>query len=434
MAQKTAISLFWFRRDLRLVDNHGLYKALTGEHPVLPVFIFDTNILEELEGKNDARVQFIYDQLREMHQALQSKNSGLDVYFGTPLSVFKSLLDKYSIRTVYTNHDYEPYAVKRDQEIKELLRDNNIDFKTYKDQVIFEKDEILNGSADYYKVFTSYKNSWLGHLQAKALLPYTSALQFSNFYQSSPSFPSLESIGFERSVLPIPPATFDEDLIRNYDKTRDNPALATSRLGIHLRHGTISIRKAVKTARELNQIWLNELIWREFFMMILWHKPVVVAEAFNTKYNRIEWRNNEEEFDLWCKGKTGYPIVDAGMRELNKTGFMHNRVRMITASFLTKHLLIDWRWGEAYFAKKLLDYELASNNGNWQWVAGTGVDAQPYFRVFNPYSQAEKFDKQKEYIKQWVPEYESDGYPSPIVDHKAARERALSVFKKAAQG
>lgn len=427
------IAIFWFRRDLRFEDNVGLYHALKADLPVLPLFIFDKNILDDLEEKKDARVMFLHDTLSSMHQRLKDKGSSLLVKHGKPEAMWKEILRDYPVRAVYTNHDYEPYAKERDEAINRLLTKNDVPFRTYKDQVIFEKDEILTNSGSFYKVFTPYKKSWLQQLEDDMLESYTSGLQFSNWFQTKElDMPSLKKLGFERSDIEIPPNRIDEEVISHYQKKRDYPAQdGTTRLGVHLRHGTLSIRRLARQAREINDTYLNELIWREFYMQVLFHAPQVVDTAFKPKYDRISWRNREDEFERWCEGKTGYPIVDAGMRELNKNGYMHNRVRMITASFLTKHLLIDWRWGEAYFAKKLLDYELANNNGGWQWAAGSGTDAQPYFRIFNPYSQTDKFDKGQEYIKKWVPEYETDEYPEPLVDHQKARERAISTYKKA---
>lgn len=431
-SSKPLISLFWFRRDLRLEDNRGLFESLNGNHPVLPIFIFDKNILDELEDKKDARVTFIHKQIVEIHKKLKSKSSTVLVHYGDPVDIFRTILNTYNIASVYTNHDYEPYAKTRDTAVENLLNDNNIQFFTFKDQVIFEKSEILSGSGEPYKVYTAYKNAWLNKLTSNDYANFSSALKSKNFLTTEPSeLPTLRALGFETSEIALPDLTLDEEILRTYDKTRDNPSLPTSRIGLHLRFGTISVREAVDFARQNNQVWLEELIWREFFMMILFHNPQVVDKAYKPKYDKIVWRNNESEFKKWCEGKTGYPIVDAGMRELNATGFMHNRVRMVTASFLTKHLLVDWRWGEAYFAKKLLDYELSSNNGNWQWVAGTGADAQPYFRVFNPTSQMVKFDKDLKYIKKWVPEFGTFDYPNPMVPHREARERALSVFKEA---
>lgn len=426
------ITIFWFRRDLRLEDNTGLYYALQQEENVLPLFIFDSNILDKLEDKQDARVQFIHEQITSIHDELKDKGSSILVKHGKPLEVYQELCKEYSISSVYTNRDYEPYAKERDQEVEKFLKEKDIEFYTFKDQMIFEPGEVLNGSGEFYKVFTPYSKVWLEEFKKQKIEPL-SYFHWKNLYETKPfSLPSLEDIGFEKTDIPIPSNTVDKDLISEYDKTRNYPAKdGTSRLGIHLRFGTISIRKLALDAAKLNDTYLNELIWREFYMTILAYNPQVVDKAFKPAYDQIPWRNNEEEFKAWCEGKTGYPIVDAGMRELNQTGYMHNRVRMIVASFLTKHLLIDWRWGEAYFAAKLLDYELASNNGGWQWAAGTGTDAQPYFRVFNPESQTEKFDKDLKYIKEWVPEFGTDKYPKPIVDHKFARQRALDTYKKA---
>ncbi len=426
------VSIFWFRRDLRLEDNHGLFQALKEAKNVIPLFIFDTNILDKLENKADARVEFIHSQIREIHSELAEKGSSLLVKTGDPETIFKKLLEEFNISAVYTNRDYEPYAISRDEKIGRLLNQNEIPFQRFKDQLIFEPGEILNGSGEFYKVFTPFSKVWLSKFDPAKVEEYA-PMHWKNLLQTSTlHLPTLHEIGFEQSDTPTPSKTADEEIISHYNETRDFPAKnGTSRLGIHLRFGTISIRKLASKASELNATFLNELIWREFYMMILAFNPHVVNQAFKPAYDRIPWRNNEEEFQAWCEGKTGYPIVDAGMRELNATGYMHNRVRMVTASFLTKHLLIDWRWGEAYFAEKLLDYELASNNGGWQWAAGTGTDAQPYFRVFNPSSQQEKFDKNWKYVKKWIPEINSDKYPKPIVDHKFARQRAIDTYKSA---
>ena len=427
------IAIFWFRRDLRFEDNAGLYHALSGDLPVLPLFVFDTNILDDLEVKHDARVMFLHDTLTAMHQRLEDKGSSLLIKHGVPLEMWKEILSDYNVGAVYTNHDYEPYAKERDEAVRTLLEQHDIEFQTYKDQVIFEKDEIMTKSGSFYKVFTPYKKAWLNKLDDAMLEPYNSGLRFDNWYQTKPiPMPSLQDLGFERADIEIPPNRIDEDVIDHYQKKRDYPAQdGTTRLGVHLRHGTLSIRTLARAARDINATYLNELIWREFYMQVLYHAPQVVDTSFKPKYDNIPWRNDEDDFQRWCEGRTGYPIVDAGMRELNKNGYMHNRVRMIAASFLTKHLLIDWRWGEAYFGQKLLDYELANNNGGWQWSAGSGVDAQPYFRIFNPYSQAKKFDKADEYIRKWVPEYGTDDYPEPMVDHQEARERAIRTFKEA---
>ncbi|MCL6258347.1 DNA photolyase family protein [Aquiflexum sp. TKW24L] len=427
------ISLFWFRRDLRLEDNTGLYYAYMHEKNVLPLFIFDIDILDKLEDKNDARVGFIHSQILNLREEFKKFGSTILVKYGKPIDIFRQLLAEFDIQNVYTNRDYEPYAKVRDQSIKDLLKEKEIQFLDFKDQVIFEKEEIVNGSGEFYKVFTPYSRVWLEKFSKAAIQLLQLDPNKNNFYQSPPlPIPSLSDMGFKKSDIQIPFLDIDKPLIQKYDSLRNFPGIkGTSRLGIHLRFGTISVRKLALEASKLNATYLNELIWREFYMMILHNNPRVVNQAFKPQYDKIPWRNAEEDFEKWCEGRTGYPIVDAGMRELNATGFMHNRVRMIVASFLTKHLLIDWRWGEAYFAGKLLDFELSSNNGGWQWAAGTGTDAQPYFRVFNPESQTEKFDKDLLYIKKWVPEYGTSDYPKPMVDHKFARERAIETYKTA---
>jgi len=427
------ISIFWFRRDLRLTDNAGLYNALRSGRPVLPVFIFDTHILDGLEQKQDRRVHFIHNALARLQENLKECGSTLYVLHNTPQAAFKKLVEEFNISAVFTNHDYEPYAIKRDDEIRKFLTKNDIAFHTFKDQVIFEKDEITKDGKAPYTVFTPYSRKWLQKLNDFYLKPYPNHRYFKNFLQHPPKrIPSLAAIGFREAEPNAVTPKLNEDTALHYDKTRDFPAInGTTRLSVHLRFGTISIRQLAAQAKSLNATLLNELIWREFYQMILWHFPHVADGAFKKNYDNIEWRNNEREFELWCKGQTGYPIVDAGMRELNETGHMHNRVRMITASFLTKHLLIDWRWGEAYFAEKLLDYDLAANNGGWQWAAGTGCDAAPYFRIFNPYLQTKKFDPDLKYIKKWVPEFEGPAYPQPITDHTIARDRCLKAYKKA---
>lgn len=427
------ISIFWFRRDLRFIDNTGLYYALKETKDVLPVFIFDKNILDKLEDKADARVEFIQSTLEAMNKDLASKGSGIKTFYSTPIEAYKELIDEYEIEAVYTNRDYEPYAKDRDKQVESLLKENNIDFFTFKDQVIYEYEEIVSGSGSFYKVFTPYSKSWKEKYKANKPEIKSSALRFENWVKlKNNKVHSLEDMGFEPIEVKIPSSNVEEEVLKHYDKKRDYPAQdATSRLGIHLRFGTISIRQLAEKAISLNETFLNELIWRDFYAMILANNPKVVDNAFKKEYDQIPWRQDEEGFEKWCKGKTGFPIVDAGMRQLNKTGYMHNRVRMVVASFLTKHLLIDWRWGEAYFAKKLLDFDLASNNGGWQWAAGTGTDAQPYFRVFNPQSQTEKFDPDLKYIKKWIPEYGTDKYPDPIVEHKSARQRAIDTYKKA---
>ncbi len=442
------ISIFWHRRDLRLFDNAGLYHALKGNCPVLSLFIFDRHILDKLEDKDDARVNFIHDEIRKLKTQLEEWGRTMIVRYGYPEEVWKELLEEYNVQAVYTNRDYEPYAKERDRKIAELLGHKNIPFHTYKDQVIFEGGEVLKDDGDPYVVFTPYSRKWKAHLDEELaelegtegekkeisyyFKPYPCVDLRDNYLktESSPLI-SLSEMGFKPSDIPIPSRTVSQGLIKKYDNTRDYPAIdGTSRLGIHFRFGTISIREKARKAQKLNDTFLNELIWRDFYSQILDHFPRVVDESFRPEYDYIQWENNDDHFRRWCEGKTGYPLVDAGMRELNATGYMHNRVRMVTASFLTKHLLIDWRWGEAYFARKLLDYELASNNGGWQWAAGTGTDAAPYFRIFNPESQLKKFDKDKKYVKKWVPEFGTDKYVEPIVAHKWARERCLERYKE----
>ncbi|MGB1313641.1 MAG: cryptochrome/photolyase family protein [Bizionia paragorgiae] len=431
---KQAINIFWFRRDLRLDDNVGFYEALKGGNPVLPLFIFDTEIIDTLP-KDDARVSFIYDTLQDMRQTLQKEhNSSLAVYKGTPAAVFKELLTSYTIENVYTNRDYEPYAKERDANIEQLLNTHNIKFNTFKDHVFYEKNEITKSDGKPYLVYTPYMKRWREAFKNDDLKSYYTQSHLDQLIKNTglPNL-SLSDIGFIKSSQTIAPYTVTPTVIADYESKRNFPAMdATSKVGPHLRFGTVSIRKLLKKAiAESNDTFLKELIWREFFIQVLYHFPNTPTQAFKPKYDRIEWRNNDVEFKKWCEGKTGYPLVDAGMRELNTTGFMHNRVRMLVGSFLCKHLLIDWRWGEAYFAEKLHDYEMASNVGNWQWVAGTGVDAAPYFRIFNPTTQIKKFDKDHNYIKTWVPDYQELTYPEPIVDHKEARERCLQTYKAA---
>jgi deoxyribodipyrimidine photo-lyase len=425
------IVIFWFRRDLRLHDNAGLYHALKAATPVLPIFIYDTDLLNKLEEKKDKRVHFIHDAIAGIQKKLVGLDSTLHVLHGTPLASFKQLTEEYNIVAVYTNHDYEPSAIKRDEEVASFLNSKGIPVHTFKDQVIFEQKEVVKDNNEPYTVYTPYSRKWKEKLNEFYLKPYPTEKYFHNLYKQAPKrLPSLADIGFQSAPPDIVPTTLDEDIAKHYDKTRDFPAIhGTTKLSVHLRFGTVSIRQLATKAQELNATLLNELIWRDFYQMILWNFPHVVNGAFKKEYDNIPWRNNEQEFELWCTGQTGYPIIDAGMRQLNETGFMHNRVRMIVASFLTKDLLIDWRWGEAYFAEKLLDYDLAANNGGWQWAAGSGCDAAPYFRVFNPYLQTQKFDPELKYIRHWVPEYEQLTYPRPIVDHSLARERCLKAYK-----
>ncbi len=419
------ISVFWFRRDLRLTDNTALLAAIAQSKSVLPIFIFDDNILNELPN-NDPRVYFIYQRLLAIHQKLQQKGSSLLVLKGNIEAVWTKLIQEHNIDKVYTNKDYEPYALERDKKITRLLEKHDIQLVAFKDQVIFEESEILKADGTPYKVFTAYKNKWLQQYKPQIV---NSKITFENFHRCNYQFPQIEELGFQKSAIEV--RDFNLNNIQCYEETRNFPALdATSFLGPHLRFGTVSIRQIIAELNESDQTFLNELIWREFFMQILFHFPKVVTNNFHSKYDGINWRKDENAFEKWCKGLTGYPLVDAGMRQLNQTGFMHNRVRMVTAGFLCKHLLIDWRLGEAYFAKKLLDYELSSNNGNWQWAAGTGCDAAPYFRILNPIAQLNKFDKNETYVKKWIPELHTKDYPSPIIEHHFARKRALEKYKR----
>lgn len=423
------VSIFWFRRDLRIEDNHGLFQALSASEPVLPLFIFDTNILDRLPSKKDGRVEFIHQAITLLNEAI---GGHLCVKHGNPLAVFKDLMTKWDIVRIYTNHDYERYGLDRDASISELAQEKGVEFRTFKDQVIFEKDEVLSGAGTPYTVFTPYSRKWKA-LLAETSLPNFPSSESTNYVSDTFTLPSLADIGFQPSGLLFPQASVADELIRAYAQDRDFPAKpGTSRLSVHLRFGTLSIRSLVRQAIGKSEVWLNELIWRDFYFNILHHFPHISEKhSFRKEYDRMNWRNNEEEFKAWCEGKTGYPIVDAGMRELNATGFMHNRVRMIVASFLVKHLLIDWRWGEAYFAEKLLDFDFAANNGGWQWASGSGCDAAPYFRVFNPTLQTQKFDQSLAYIKKWVPELQELSYPAPIVNHELARARVLAAYKEA---
>lgn len=426
------IIVFWFRRDLRIEDNHGLFMAIQHGLPILPIFIFDPNILDKLPSKKDGRVEFIHHSLEKLHQYFQSKGSTLQVFHQKPLEVFESLMKTFSIEAVFTNHDYEKYAIERDQAVKELLQKKNIEFKLFKDQVIFEKDEVLSGQNTPYTVFTPYSKKWKATLHEHPIELYPSEIG-GNFFHVTSKIPTLEEIGFEKSGLTFPEKEVAVNIIKQYGSNRDFPSLnATSRLSVHLRFGTISIRKLLLFAMKNSETYVNELIWRDFYFNILYHFPhISEGKSFKPAYDLIQWENNETYFDAWKNGMTGYPIVDAGMRELNATGFMHNRVRMIVASFLVKHLLIDWRCGEAYFAEKLLDFDFSANNGGWQWASGSGCDAAPYFRVFNPTLQTQKFDAELTYIKKWVPEFQDFSYPRPIVVHEVARKKVLDVYAKA---
>lgn len=444
-------SIFWFRRDLRLNDNTGLYHALSGDHPVVPIFIFDTDILEPLEDRDDARVTFIHDRLQQLDEELSKVGSSLQVYVGKPIEVFKKIFESSEsvegnsskISAVYTNHDYEPYAIARDLQVQRLCMKHGASFETFKDQVIFEKLEVCKSDGTPYTVYTPYKNKWkevfAEQMKSKKLSRFPSEKLTANFSKAKsksasdgPKFPSLKELGFVKSTIEVPEPDFSVSLLKNYEKTRNTPGVrGTSRVSVHLRFGTVSVRDCVSLALKHNDTWLSELIWREFFMQILFNFPGVAENVAKEKYAGIKWKNNKKEFARWCEGTTGFALVDAGMRELNSTGFMHNRVRMIVGSFLVKNLLIDYRWGEAYLARKLLDFDLSANNGNWQWVAGTGSDAAPYFRVFNPDTQLEKFDPDLVYVRQWIPEYGTKDYPSPMVDLSETRIAAIAAYAAA---
>ncbi len=420
------IAIFWFRRDLRLKDNTALHQALISGFPVLPVFIFDHNILQDLPA-DDPRISYIYNTLQQIHNELIKRESSLLCLIGNPFIIWEKLITKYEIAALYINKDYEPYALERDYRVKSLLEKKGIAVHSYKDQVIFEQNEIVKDNGKPYTVFTAYKRKWLSRFRHELHIPRGENNR-DNFYSCNYPFPEISETGFKQSSIKV--RDYDLSGLDNYTSTRNFPAMdSTSYLGPHLRFGTVSIRQVIVQINPLNETFLSELIWREFFMQILSHFPEVVIRNFKSSYDGVEWLNDKKDFERWCQGKTGYGLVDAGMRQLNDKGYMHNRVRMVAASFLCKHLLIDWRWGEAYFAKKLLDYELSSNNGNWQWAAGTGCDAVPYFRIFNPEQQQKKFDRKLEYVKKWVPEYGTKDYPGPVINHSYARQRALVAYK-----
>ena len=424
--------IFWFRRDLRLDDNHALFKALKSGYDVLPIFIFDSNITNKL-NQNDHRLNYINNVLDGLNKRLSENKKKIYIYKGNPIEIISKLIIKLKIKEIYLNKDYEPYARDRDDKIEKLCVANNVSYNSFKDHVIFEEDQILKKDGTPYVVYTPYSRKWIEKFQSNQLDSYPSELNLGGFVDSDKIREVNYLMDFEKNIISPKTYNLNKDLIDKYEETRNFPALdSTSRIGVNLRFGTVSTRKIVKTSSERsNNTFLKELIWREFFIQILWHFPHTTEKSFKDKYERIEWRNDMDDFKLWCDGKTGYPIVDAGMNQLNKTGFMHNRLRMVVGSFLCKHLLIDWRLGEKYFADKLFDYEQASNVGNWQWVAGCGVDAAPYFRIFNPEEQQKKFDKELQFIKKWIPNYDKDNYINKIVDHKFARERCLNTYKKA---
>ena len=424
--------IFWFRRDLRLDDNHALFKALKSGYDVLPIFIFDSNITNKL-NQNDHRLNYINNVLDGLNKRLSENKKKIYIYKGNPIEIISKLIIKLKIKEIYLNKDYEPYARDRDDKIEKLCVANNVSYNSFKDHVIFEEDQIVKKDGTPYVVYTPYSRKWIEKFQSNQLDSYPSELNLGGFVDSDKIREVNYLMDFEKNIISPKTYNLNKDVIDKYEETRNFPALdSTSRIGVNLRFGTVSTRKIVKTSSERsNNTFLKELIWREFFIQILWHFPHTTEKSFKDKYERIEWRNDMDDFKLWCDGKTGYPIVDAGMNQLNKTGFMHNRLRMVVGSFLCKHLLIDWRLGEKYFADKLFDYEQASNVGNWQWVAGCGVDAAPYFRIFNPEEQQKKFDKELQFIKKWIPNYDKDNYINKIVDHKFARERCLNTYKKA---
>lgn len=424
------INVFWFRRDLRINDNHALFNALKSGLKVVPIFIFDKDILKEFPNTNDRRLNFIYKELKNINNKLLEFNSSILIFNSTVKSSFENLLQKFNVNAVFYNKDYEPYATKRDSEIELYLKERGIEFKGYKDHVIFETNEIVKPDKTPYTVFTPYSKKWKLLLETEMLKTFESEELIKNFLTFEGRFPTLKELGYNELDYIFPKSNFNKNVIRSYETQRNFPHLdGGSKLGVHLRFGTISIRTAVNNALKFSDCWLNELIWREFFIQLMWHFPKNEHFCFKQKYNYFEWLNDEAKFDKWCKAETGFQIVDAGIRELIQTGYMHNRVRMITANFLTKLLQIDWRWGERFFAEHLLDYELAINNGNWQWAAGTGADAAPYFRIFNPLEQIKKFDSNNIYIDKWLPK-EKYKQIKPIVDYKVARSQYLERFSQ----
>lgn len=466
-------SLVWFRRDLRDYDHAAFYYALKASKQVYCVFIFDTEILNNLSNKADRRVEFIWESVNSLKITLQKRGGDLIVLHGEAIKELPLLAHKLKAQAVFTNHDYEPSTIARDQEVAQNLQMQAIDFNHYKDQVIFEKNEILTLAHKPYSVFTPYKNMWLKHINDFYLRPYPVDSYLANLAKIEPQpLLSLESLEFTRTNLanmrlPIGmdgAATLFNDFverIKHYKEARDFPSVkGVSYLSVHLRFGTISIRQLARTALQIGglgaETWLSELIWRDFYFQILHHNPQLEAgKAYKPEFESIPFPNQTALFTAWCDGATGYPLVDAAMRQLNSTGFMHNRLRMVAASFLVKDLLIDWRWGERYFAEKLIDYDFSANNGGWQWAASTGCDAQPWFRIFNPITQSQRFDAQGKFIRKYIPELThcnekeihapwlmpaqrqsyinviiGEHYPKPIVDHATQRELALSLYKQ----
>ncbi|UOQ96139.1 DNA photolyase family protein [Hymenobacter sp. 5317J-9] len=434
------ICLFWHRRDLRIHDNVGLAAALASGLPVLPLFIYDQKILDHLPDKADARLMFIHDEVEKLAAETEKAGGTFLARYGEPLKVLEQLVKDFDVAAVHTNEDYEPYATERDTAVAKLLKKHDVEFHTYKDQVIFAKEEIMTKSGTVPKVFGAYLKAYTAKLTDELLEPAKSKKLFKKEHlqhvskEKAGARPTLNSMGFERREQDIPPVKLPaESVVRNYHKTRDTPANehGSTRESLNLRFGTLSVREVMKQAKELNPKLLAEIIWRDFFMMLLWHFPNTATESYDPKMRHIPYRNNEDEFKAWCEGRTGYPLVDAGMRQLNKTGYLPNRVRMTVAGFLTKHLFIDWRWGEKYFADKLLDYDMANNVGNWQWMAGTGAISAPWFRVYSPESQQAQVDPEMKYVKRWVLEVGTAKYPKPIVEHKFARERAVEAIRAA---
>lgn len=451
-------TICWVRRDLRLHDHAALSAALKeGETTV--VFVYDANILEKLEEKEDRRITFIMQSLKEMQKTLSDKGSDLVILIGKPEEEIPKFAKTHGAWGVFCNRDYEPYAKKRDKEVSEKLAEDGIEFFQYKDSVVFEAEQIRTGSGDVYKVFTPFKNNWLKHFEAQDKLLPEFPCDLKNLDKSHKKSAFDEAriykkIGFKECVPFLEGGTKAGQkqlkaflkTVEDYDHDRDFPAIhGTSLLSVYIRHGAISIREMVKAVSGLRsqgaKTWLSELIWREFYQMLLDSYPEIEKEPFRPEYGKIKWLGKKEHFRAWCEGKTGFPIVDAAMRCLNETGRMHNRLRMITASFLCKILLYNWKDGEMYFAAKLLDYDLAANNGGWQWSASSGADAQPYFRIFNPWTQSKKFDEDGEFIKEWCPELadlsakdlhapilDHKTYPTPIVDYKKNRERCLVMY------
>ncbi len=425
------IAVFWFRRDLRIDDNLGLYQALKSGFKVLPVYIFDPEIWSRYTDVDNRQLHFIRNAVYQLKQELIDLNSDLLVFEDLPPVVFQNLINEYNVKMVFANEEFDPFSIQRDRKISEFLNSNGITLNLFTDHLIHKPGVILKPDRSPYTIFTPFSKQWKLALKDQNLVPFPVTSLISNLYTPK-KVSNFKKLKTQQTILSPINREIPTEIIQTYDATRDFPAIhnGTSQLGVHLRFGTISIRKLVSIALQLNIQFLNELIWREFFMHILFHFPYVIDGAFKSKYNNIHWQNNELEFENWCLGNTGVPIVDAGMRQLIQTGFMHNRVRMIVASYLVKHLLIDWRWGEAYFAQKLIDYELSANNGNWQWVAGTGCDAAPYFRIFNPFRQQERFDPTFEFVKLWVPEYQTEEYKKRFVtDLKKAAERCINVYK-----